>query len=53
MSARTNKVDIQIVEPDSPNEHISVSEALKLVTTFSGNKREVLTFISNVHTAQP
>jgi hypothetical protein len=32
-------------------EYVSVSEALKLVTLFSGNKREVLTFISNVDTA--
>jgi hypothetical protein len=32
-------------------EYIGVSEALKLVTPFSGNKREILTFISNVDTA--
>jgi hypothetical protein len=32
-------------------EHISVSEALKLVSPFKGDKREVLTFISNVDTA--
>jgi hypothetical protein len=32
-------------------EYVSVSEALRLVTPFSGNKREVLTFISNVDTA--
>jgi hypothetical protein len=29
-------------------ESISVSKALKLVTPFSGNKREILTFIANV-----
>jgi hypothetical protein len=43
------------VEADSSDsmaeEYISVSEALKLVTPFSGNKKEVLTFISNVNTA--
>jgi hypothetical protein len=32
-------------------EHVSVSEALKLVAPFNGNKREVLTFIANVNTA--
>lgn len=32
-------------------EYISVSEALKLVSPFSGNKKEVLAFISNVDTA--
>jgi hypothetical protein len=32
-------------------EYISVTEALKLVSPFSGNKKEVLTFISNVDTA--
>jgi hypothetical protein len=32
-------------------EYISASEALKLVTPFSGNKKEVLTFTSNVNTA--
>ncbi|PNF40676.1 hypothetical protein B7P43_G03793 [Cryptotermes secundus] len=32
-------------------EYVSVSEALKLVTPFAGNKRETLTFISNVNTA--
>jgi hypothetical protein len=31
-------------------EYISVTEALKLVSPFSGNKREVLTFVSNVDT---
>ena len=32
-------------------EYISVGEALKLVTPFEGDKREVLTFIANVDTA--
>jgi len=32
-------------------EHISVGEALKLVSPFKGDKREVLAFISNVDTA--
>jgi hypothetical protein len=31
--------------------YISVTEALKLVSLLSGNKREVLTFVSNVDTA--
>ena len=31
-------------------EYISVSEALKLVTPYGGNKKEVLTFIANVNT---
>ena len=31
--------------------HLSVGEALKLVNSFKGNKREVLAFISNVDTA--
>jgi hypothetical protein len=33
------------------NEYISVSEALKLVSPFSGDKKELLAFISNVDTA--
>jgi hypothetical protein len=45
---------MRILEADSTGnmaeEYISVSEALKLVSPFSGNKREVLTFISNVDT---
>jgi hypothetical protein len=32
-------------------EYFSMSEALKLITHFNGNKQEVLTFISNVNTA--
>jgi hypothetical protein len=55
MRARANKKNIQTVKTDSPDsmaeQHISVSEELKLVTKFSGNKMEVLTFISNVNTA--
>jgi hypothetical protein len=33
------------------SDHISVGEALKLVTPFKGEKREVLSFIANVDTA--
>jgi hypothetical protein len=55
MSARSSKVNTPTVEADSSNsmaeEYISVSEALKLATPFSGNKKEVLTFISNVNAA--
>lgn len=54
MSA-TSRIDVQVVEADRSSnmaeEYVSVSEALKLVTPFSGNKREVLTFIANVNTA--
>jgi hypothetical protein len=32
-------------------EYISVTEALKLVSPFSGNKKDILTFVSNVDTA--
>jgi hypothetical protein len=32
-------------------EYINVTEALKLISPFSGNKREVLTFVANVDTA--
>jgi hypothetical protein len=32
-------------------EYISLSEALKLITAFDGNKRYVLVFIANVDTA--
>lgn len=48
-------MNVATAEADSSGsmaeEYISVSEALKLVTPFSGNKKEVLTFISNVNTA--
>jgi hypothetical protein len=54
MSA-TPRTEIQVAEADRSDsmaeEYVSASEALKLVTKFSGNKREVLTFISNVNTA--
>jgi hypothetical protein len=32
-------------------DYISVTEALKLISPFSGNKNEVLTFVANVNTA--
>jgi hypothetical protein len=55
MSARQREGSVIIAEAhrsDSmADEYVSVSEALKLVTPFSGNKREVLTFISNVNPA--
>jgi hypothetical protein len=55
MSARQREGNIIIAEADRSNsmaeEYVSVSEALKLVTPFAGNKREILTFISNVNTA--
>jgi hypothetical protein len=55
MSARPQNVNLQVAEVDSSDsiaeEYVSVSEALKLVSPFNGNKREVLTFISNVNTA--
>jgi hypothetical protein len=55
MSARQRERNVRIIEADSldsmAEEYVSMSEALKLVTPFSGNKREVLTFISNVNTA--
>jgi hypothetical protein len=35
----------------TPPEYISVTDALKLISPFTGNKREILTFISNVETA--
>jgi hypothetical protein len=48
-------VNLRNLEADSSvdmaEEYISVSEALKLVAPFSGNKKEVLAFISNVDTA--
>jgi hypothetical protein len=54
MSA-SSRASVQIVESGTTSnmaeDYVSVSEALKLVTPFSGNKKEVLTFISNVDTA--
>jgi hypothetical protein len=55
MSARQREGNVSIAEADRSDsmaeEYVSVSEALKLVSPFNGNKREVLTFISNVNTA--
>jgi hypothetical protein len=55
MSARSREVNVTVAEADRSDdmaeEYVRVSEALKLVTPFSGNKREILTFISNVNTA--
>jgi hypothetical protein len=55
MSARQREGSVIIAEADRSDsmaeEYVSVSEALKLVTPFTGNKREVITFISNVNTA--
>jgi hypothetical protein len=46
-------LNIEVVTPDSTSmtEYISVSEALKLVTPFKGEKREVFAFTANVDTA--
>jgi hypothetical protein len=41
-------LEIAEVDSSSVTDHISVSEGLKLVTTFKGDKREVLTFTANV-----
>jgi hypothetical protein len=43
----------EVEDPDSAtmSNYISVSEALKLVTPFRGEKRDVLAFIANVDTA--
>jgi len=45
----------EVVNPDcnaaNMTEFVSVSEALKLVAPFKGEKREVLAFIPNVDTA--
>jgi hypothetical protein len=55
MSLRLPYSDIQVVEigrsDTMTTEYISVTETLKLVSSFSGNKGEVLTFVSNVDTA--
>jgi hypothetical protein len=55
MSARQREENIVIMEADRSGNmtegYVSVGEALKLVTPFTGNKREILTFISNVNTA--
>jgi hypothetical protein len=48
-------LDTEVVSPDSNTanmtEFISVGEALKLVTPFKGEKRDILGFIANVDTA--
>jgi hypothetical protein len=48
-------LDAEVASPYSNtanmSEYISVGEALKLVTPFKGEKREVLAFIANVTTA--
>jgi hypothetical protein len=48
-------LDTEVANADSNTasmtEYISVSEALKLVTPFKGDRREVLAFIANVNTA--
>jgi hypothetical protein len=48
-------LDTEVVTADSSTanmaEYISISEALKLVNPFKGEKREVLAFIANVNTA--
>lgn len=55
MSMSASRISTRILEADGSEnmakEYISVSEALKLVSPFSGNKKEVSTFISNVDTA--
>ena len=43
--------EVASADSASMTEFISVSEALKLVTLFRGEKREVLSFIANVDTA--
>jgi hypothetical protein len=52
MSARSKEIGIRIAEADSADsmaeEYVNLTDALKLVTPFSGNKKEILTFISNV-----
>jgi hypothetical protein len=52
MSARSSKVNIQTVEAGSSEsmaeKYISVGEVIMMVTPFSGNKKEVLIFISIV-----
>jgi cellular nucleic acid-binding protein len=46
-------LNVEVEIPDSVimSDHISVGEALKLVTPFKGDKRDVLSFIANVDTA--
>jgi hypothetical protein len=43
---------MEVTRSDNMNtDYISVTEALKLISPFSGNKKEVLTFVENVETA--
>jgi hypothetical protein len=55
MFPRQSNSEVQVAEINRSEvmatEYISVTEALKLVSPFSGNKREVLTFVANVETA--
>ena len=48
-------LEVEVASPDSNTanmtDYISVGEALKLVTPFKGEKRDVLAFIANVDTA--
>ena len=48
-------LEVEVASPDSNTanitDYISVGEALKLVTPFKGEKRDVLAFIANVGTA--
>jgi len=50
-----HNLEAEVVSPVSNTasitEYISVDEALKLVTPFKGEKRDVLAFIANVDTA--
>ena len=45
-------LEAEVASPDSNTanmtEYISVGEALKLVTLFKGEKRDVLAFIANI-----
>jgi hypothetical protein len=45
-------LNTEVVDPDSGSmtEHIAVGEALKLVTPYKGEKREVLAYIVNIDT---
>jgi hypothetical protein len=55
MTTRLSNLEIQGMEvtrsDNMSTEYISVTEALKFISPFSGNKREVLTFVANVDTA--
>lgn len=55
MFPRQSNSEVQVAEINQSEimatEYVSVTEALKLVSPFNGNKREVLTFVSNVETA--